>query len=113
MKTFLAIYTGAPNPDGGPPPMDPKDMAAGMQAWGEWMARHAGDIEVTSGPLGRTKKVSKAGVADIRNNASGFVVVRAESQDAAAKMFEGHPSFSIFPGDGVEIMEVLPIPTGP
>jgi hypothetical protein len=82
-----------------------------MQAWGDWMVRHADAVEVAGGPLGRTKKVSKAGVADIRNNASGFVVVRADSQEAAAKMFEGHPSFSIFPGDGVEIMEVLPIPT--
>jgi hypothetical protein len=29
---------------------------------------------------------------------------------AAAKLFEGHPHFTIFPGDGVEVMEVLPIP---
>src|SRR5216110_3205451 len=108
MKTFLALYTGTPTD--GPPQMDPKDMQAGMQAWGDWMARHAGDIEVSGGPLGRTKKVSKSGVADIRNNAGGFVVVRAESPEAAAKMFEGHPHFSIFPGDGVEVMEVLPIP---
>ena len=109
MKTFLAIYTGTPSD--GPPQMDPADMQRGMQAWGDWMGKHAGDIEVTGGPLGRTKKVSKAGVADIRNNASGFIVVRAESQEAAAKMFENHPSFAIFPGDGVEIMEILPIPT--
>ena len=39
-----------------------------------------------------------------------FVVVRAPSHEAAAKLFEGHPHFTIFPGDGVEIMEVLPIP---
>ena len=109
MKSFLAIYTGTPTD--GPPQMDPKDMQAGMQGWNDWMTRHAGQIEVTGGPLGRTKKVSKAGVADIRNNASGFVIVRAESQEAAAKMFENHPSFAIFPGDGVEIMEILPIPT--
>jgi hypothetical protein len=25
-------------------------------------------------------------------------------------MFVGHPHFTIFPGDGVEVMEVLPIP---
>jgi hypothetical protein len=28
-------------------------------------------------------------------------------------MFEKHPHFSIFPGDSVEIMEVLPIPGQP
>jgi ribosomal protein S17 len=37
-------------------------------------------------------------------------VVQAESQEAAARLFEHHPHFSIFPGDGVEIMECLPIP---
>ena len=110
MKTFLALYTGQP---GQAAPPDKAIIQKGMAAWGQWMTDHAADIVVTGGPLGVTKKVSKAGVADIRNNASGFVVVRAESQDAAAKMFEGHPSFSIFPGEGVEIMEVLPIPTGP
>jgi hypothetical protein len=41
---------------------------------------------------------------------SGFVVVTAESHDAAARMFEGHPHFTLFPGDGVEIMECMPIP---
>ena len=36
---------------------------------------------------------------------SGYVVVQAESHEAAAKMFENHPHFTIFPGDSVEIME--------
>jgi hypothetical protein len=39
-----------------------------------------------------------------------FTVVRAESHQAAAKLFEGHPHFTVFPGDYVEIMPVLPIP---
>jgi hypothetical protein len=43
----------------------------------------------------------------------GYTVVRAESQEEAAKMFLGHPHFTIFPGDGVEIMECLPIPERP
>ena len=54
--------------------------------------------------------IATAGIADIRNNMSGFVVVRAETHDAAARMFEGHPHFTLFPGDGVEIMECMPIP---
>ena len=29
---------------------------------------------------------------------------------AAAKLFENHPHFTIFPGESVEIMPVLPIP---
>jgi hypothetical protein len=41
---------------------------------------------------------------------AAYTIVQAESHEAAAKLFEGHPHFAIFPGDGVEIMEVLPIP---
>jgi hypothetical protein len=38
--------------------------------------------------------------------------VRADSHEAAARMFEKHPHFSVFPGDGIEIMPVLEIPRG-
>ena len=38
--------------------------------------------------------------------------VRADSHEAAAKMFEKHPHFMIFPGDRVEVMPVMPIPGG-
>jgi len=36
--------------------------------------------------------------------------VQADSHAAAAKLFESHPHFAIFPGERVEIMPVLPIP---
>ena len=35
--------------------------------------------------------------------------ILAESHEAAAKLFENHPHFTIFPGDSVEIMECLPM----
>jgi hypothetical protein len=40
----------------------------------------------------------------------GYVVVRADSLEAAAKLFENHPHFTIFPGESVEVMPVMPIP---
>jgi hypothetical protein len=89
---------------------DEATMAKGMAAWGAWMAEHAAQIVDQGGPVGKTKKVSADGISDIRNEVGGFITVKAESQEAAAKLFEGHPHFSIFPGDRVEIMEVLPIP---
>lgn len=116
MKNFLAIFTGSPNSARQADwlALDEaarqKRVADGMAAWGAWMGQHQAAIVVEGGPLGKTKLVSHAGVADVRNNMSGFVVVRAESHDAAARLFEGHPHFTIFPGDGVEIMECLSIP---
>jgi hypothetical protein len=41
---------------------------------------------------------------------SAFVIVRANSHDAAAMLFENHPHFALFPGEAVEVMPVLPIP---
>lgn len=41
------------------------------------------------------------------NQLTVFVVVRAPSHEAAAKLFEGHPHFTIFPCDGVEVMPLL------
>ena len=52
------------------------------------------------------------GIADIANEMGAFAVVRAGSHEAAAKLFEDHPHFAIFPGERVEIMPVLPIPGG-
>jgi hypothetical protein len=109
MAKFLAVFTGTPS-DGPPPGMDQQKMAAGMAAWGKWMQDHAAAVADTGGPLGKTKKVSSAGVSDIRNHLAGYVIVEAADVDAAAAMFKDHPHFTIFPGDGVEVMPVLAIP---
>ena len=77
---------------------------------GDRIGEAARPVVVEGGPVGKTKRTSAQGVTDTRNNLAGFVVVQAESHQAAALMFEKHPHFSIFPGDAVEIMECLPIP---
>jgi len=84
----------------------------GMAAWKAWVEKHHGAILEMGGPLGKTKKVDTKGVTDIANELGAFTVVRAASHEAAAKMFENHPHFAIFPGERVEIMPVLPIPGG-
>ena len=84
----------------------------GMAGWKAWVEKHHGDIATMGGPLGKTKKVSAAGIEDISNQMSAFVVVKAASHEAAAKMFENHPHFAIFPGEAVEVMPVMPIPGG-
>ena len=82
----------------------------GMAAWKAWVEKHQHAIVGMGGPLGKTKKVSKSGIKDITNKMGAYTVVRAASPEAAAKLFENHPHFAIFPGDSVEIMPVLPIP---
>jgi len=82
----------------------------GMVGWKAWVEKHHGAIVGMGGPLGKTKKVSQGGIEDISNAMGAYTVVRAESHEAAAKLFENHPHFAIFPGEAVEIMPVLPIP---
>jgi hypothetical protein len=84
----------------------------GMAAWKAWVAKNQTALVELGGPLGKTKKVDSSGVADISNEMGAFTVVRAASHEAAAKLFENHPHFAIFPGERVEIMPVLPIPGG-
>ena len=82
----------------------------GMAAWKAWAEKHHAAIVAMGGPLGKTKKVTQRGIDDVSNQMGAFTVVRAESHEAAAKMFDKHPHFNIFPGEAVEIMPVLTIP---
>src|SRR4029453_14046835 len=84
----------------------------GIAAWKAWVEKHQAAIVAMGGPLGKTKKVDSNGIADIANEMGAFTVVRAGSHEAAAKLFDNHPHFAIFPGERVEIMPVLPIPGG-
>ena len=116
MKRYLAVFTGSPSAMARweiiPEAERQKRQAEGITAWEKWAADNASSIVEMGGPLSRTKVVSPKGITDIRNNLAAFTVVQAESQDAAARLFLNHPHFTIFPGEGVEVMEVLPIPTG-
>ena len=85
---------------------------AGIAAWKAWVEKHQAAISAMGGPLGKTKKITERGIEDVGNEMGAFVVVRAESHEAAARLFEQHPHFTIFPGESVEIMPVLPIPAG-
>ena len=83
----------------------------GMAAWKSWMETHHSSVIIgTGGPLGATKQITEHGIRDVSNNLGAFMVVRAESHEAAAKLFANHPHFTIFPGESVEVMPVLPIP---
>ena len=111
MKNFLGVYMGQANPTG--TRLDDATVARGMAAWHKWMDDNAALVVTAGGPLGKTKRVGKDGITDIHNRMTGFIVVQAESHEAAAALFEGHPHFAIFPGDSVEVMPCLPIPGAP
>lgn len=114
MKRFLAIYIGTPAAFEKWNQLDEAQRkareAAGMDAWMSWGTKHASIIVDQGGPLGKTKRISPEGIADIKNVMAGYVILEAESHEAAAKLFENHAHFTHFPGESVEIMECLPMP---
>ena len=115
-NTFLAVFLGSKN--------NPRMKAwmalpererrgkeqEGIAAWKAWVEKHHGAIVGIGGPLGKTKKIGPRGIEDISNELGAYTVVRAVSHEAAARLFENHPHFTIFPGESVEVMPILPIP---
>ncbi|USA54962.1 hypothetical protein NDN13_07205 [Acinetobacter sp. C32I] len=83
-----------------------------MAAWGQWMQDHQTAIVDPGTPIGATKRVSSKGIENTSNHITGYVLIEAASHMDAAELFMSHPHFSLFPGDSVEIMECLPMPSG-
>ncbi len=112
MKSFLAIFTCAENSKNHQAWMkldsetQKKRTQQGTLAKEQWELKYKNQLRFEGGPLGKqTKLVDAKGIHDIPSQMGYFMIVEAESFEAAAKMFLEHPHFSIFPGDGVEILE--------
>ena len=112
-NTYLAVFLGSKT--------SPKMMAwnalseaerqakerDGIAAWKAWVEKYQSAIVGMGGPLGKTKKITQRGIKDVSNEMGAFTVVRAESHEAAAKLFENHPHFVIFPGESVEVTPLV------
>lgn len=115
-NTYLAVFLGSKTSprraawDALPESDRRAKEREGIAAWKAWVDKHRAAIVAIGGPLGKTKTVTQRGIADTSNEMGAFTVVHAESHEAAAKLFEKHPHFTIFPGDSIDIMPVLPIP---
>ncbi|HWU18193.1 MAG TPA: hypothetical protein VN155_10965 [Devosia sp.] len=114
MPRFLAVYT-----------MKPEDLARfrslpkseqdavdaqGLQQWAAWEEKNAASFPDRGGMVGRTTRVTKDGIAPATNPFCGYIIVEAATIEAAARLFENHPHFAIFPGDGVDIMPFITEP---
>jgi len=115
-NTYLAIFLGSKTSpkmmawNALPEEEQRAKMQEGMAGWKAWVEKHHSAIVTMGGPLGKTKRISQSGIEDVSNEIGAFTVVRADSHEDAAKMFENHPHFALFPGEAVEVMPVLPIP---
>jgi hypothetical protein len=119
LKRFMAVYIGSATAaeKAAAAKGDPKQMAdmeaKGMAAWGQWVASNASSIVDHGAPLGSTKRASESGISDTTNQLVAYAIVQADTHEQAAQLFENHPHFAVFPGEAVEIMEILQMPGSP
>ena len=113
MKKLLVTYLTPPSVITEWKKTDPstrKAVEEKMQAdWKKWMAEHAKLFADLGAGVGKTKVVTPRGVSETKNNIMLYSVVEAESHEAAAKTFEGHPHLQI-PQSSIEIMEIHTLP---
>ncbi len=114
MKKFMAVFTGTEASMKKWLELEEKTRKerekTGIAAWHSWVEKNKKSIVENGAPLGKTKRIDKNGVSEMKNDLSAYTVVQAETHEAAANLFLQHPHFSIFPGDHIEIMECMPIP---
>ena len=59
--------------------------------------------------VGKTKAVTQKGTSDTKNDIMLYSVVQADSHEAAARSFAGHPHLQI-PQSSIEVMEIHALP---
>jgi len=105
---FLAVYTMKPEALTSFRSLPKAEQDAidnrGVPLWAAWEKRNAAVILDRGGMVGKTMRATREGVAAAVNSVCGYVVVEADSAEAAATLFLDHPHLTVFPGDGVDIM---------
>ena len=113
MKRFLVTYLAPASVIADWKKTDPQTRKVAedkMQAdWKKWMSDHANMFADMGAGVGKTKRVTGQGVSDGKNDIMLYSVVAADSHEAAAKSFEGHPHLQI-PQSSIEIMEIHALP---
>lgn len=108
MKKFLVLYLAPVTVLEEWSKMDPEkrkiEEEKMRKEWSVWMKEFGGSVKETAG-AGKTKRVTKGGTADVKNDIMLFSFVEADSPEVAAKMFKNHPHLNI-PQASIEIMPV-------
>ncbi len=95
MATFLITTHGGAMPE------SEEEGAALMAAWGEWMGSLGDSLANPGAPLGATKSVATDGsVTDGAGTdaPSGYMILSADSLDAAVTLAKGCPHLGGFGG---------------
>ena len=109
MQKFLVLYKSSPAAFEKMRASTPEQQKAGMDAWMSWSKKAASSIVDMGGPLGKSLRVTPDGSSPTSNDLGGYSVLQAESKEALAASFKGHPHF-MTPESWIEIVELMSIP---
>ena len=74
-----------------------------MNEWKKWTSEHATKFADHGAGVGKPKRIDANGITDTRNDIMLYAIVNADSPDAAAAIFRGHPHLQI-PQSSIEVM---------
>ncbi len=113
MKKFLVLYLAPLSvlEDWKKTPPEQRKVAEEkmQREWKKWTSDHAKIFADMGAGAGKTKCVNAQGTSDTKNDIMLYAIVEADSHEAAAKSFEGHPHLQI-PEASIEIMELHSLP---
>jgi hypothetical protein len=109
MKKFIALYLAPISAIEKMKNATPEQMKGGMDAWMTWAKNNEKSIVDLGAPLGKTKRITAAGISDTKNGITGYSLVEGDTLDSVANMFDGHPHLQM-PGALIEVLECMPIP---
>ena len=84
-----------------------EEMEKEMKIWSDWMNAHKDIFADMGSGLGKTKRVTAGGVLDSKNELTGYSIVKADSHEAAAKLFTPDHPHLVMPGAYIEVLELV------
>jgi hypothetical protein len=109
MKKYLVMYMAPASAiDTMMQNMTPEISKAHNDSWMRWMEENKSSIVDQGNMLGKNKRVSSAGVVDVRNDMTGYSMIEAESADAAAEIVKTNPMLQMAEAY-IEVTEIMPM----
>ena len=103
MPNYMLAYHGGKKPE------TKEETDKVMAAWGAWMEANKSALVDPGNPVGMSKTVSSAGVADNGgpNPLAGYTIISSDNLDAACEIASANPI--VADGGSVEVAEIVVI----
>src|SRR5262249_29440154 len=110
MPKFLVLYNSSVPAAEMMANVTPEQAQAGMETWTAWARKWGSAIADMGSPVGNGQRVTGESVSQGPSEVTGYSIVEADTAEAAAQMFVGHPHFLTPADTSIDVLEALPMP---